>query len=839
MNRAAYSFCALLIAAVPLHAKTLTYNQLDTISLRDQGLAADERATHVLIAHGAVVYGATSGDACHIFRFDPSKSKVTVLATIPGPNTIVRGMVLDGDAIYVGTMLTREQLWLKAREAGEVWDLEDANLIPVKDSYETGHLLRIGSIDSKAPTVEDLGVPVARQGIHTLAIDRARGLLYGVASPGGRFFIYDIKTGTTQQTSFGKTYSTVSNHMVAVVEVERELADLTPGEGEWNNRLIPRAMHVTEDGTLYTSGWQGRILKYNPKIVGIRDRFSTVGWIPSVPGRQYWNRVDAIVEWDGKLYLGTSDGYIVRLDLETGTLENLGKPIRAIEVMGMAFSPVDGKLYGVSGGGLEGMSRFWSCDVERGTFEVDYPALNVLPNRHRAGDLVCTGDGTLVLSEAIRVADLIRLTPGEQKEWEKSGVLDEFNPGESRGKRVPDGRFKGHKMLEVDVYPIPSKLHGGSGYTAIQADNDGRIYAGTAYYGHSAQLVQLDPKTAVWRSILRSDEFTYQYGRGQGIPGKIHTKLRRGADGKIYGAMKQGYELHYAIRPDVGESPEGRRGSQFTCHMFSYDPATDTTVDLGPGWPQEGITAFDVDTDRHAVYSATVPGVFFLVYNTTTRRIWNAGSIRYGHPTRYMPRDPSTGKVYHPGEVTPKGKHFMTVWEPDAFRLRDIEVVSEEGFEYRHSYATCCGPAGTKTLYGRSGDNVFEMNLDDSKDGKLHVRPICTVGVDGDDEHSGMYAVERGPDGRIYWASSGGSNVPIDLFAWDPKTRTKTYLGSCALAGKWIRGGSCQGLCLDPQGNLALHILYADIPAKLREHWKVPDDFFYEDITARDHFLGY
>jgi hypothetical protein len=131
------------------------------------------------------------------------------------------------------------------------------------------------------------------------------------------------------------------------------------------------------------------------------------------------------------------------------------------------------------------------------------------------------------------------------------------------------------------------------------------------------------------------------------------------------------------------------------------------------------------------------------------------------------------------------------------------------------------------------------MDLDDSRDGKFHVRPACTIGVDGDTEHSGMYAIERGPDGRIYWASSGGRNVPLDLFAWDPKTRQKTYLGACALGGDFIPGGHCQGICLDPQGNLALHMLYAEISEEKKKDWKVPEDFHYEDIEAQPHYLGY
>ena len=50
---------------------------------------------------------------------------------------------------------------------------------------------------------------------------------------------------------------------------------------------------------------------------------------------------------------------------------------------------------------------------------------------------------------------------------------------------------------------------------------------------------------------------------------------------------------------------------------------------------------------------------------------------------------------------------------------------------------------------------------------------------------------------------------------------------------------SCQGLCLDPHGNLALHVLYAEIPHQQQAQWKVPEDFFYQDITARDHFVGF
>ncbi|MFC1574222.1 hypothetical protein ACFL30_03480 [Candidatus Latescibacterota bacterium] len=99
-------------------AKTLTYNKLDIVNLRDRGIPADERSTNILIASGNIVYGATSGDKCHIFRFDTKTQELVDLAVIEGPNTIMKGLVLDGETLYAGTMLDRRQMWLEGRRRG-------------------------------------------------------------------------------------------------------------------------------------------------------------------------------------------------------------------------------------------------------------------------------------------------------------------------------------------------------------------------------------------------------------------------------------------------------------------------------------------------------------------------------------------------------------------------------------------------------------------------------------------------------------------------------------------------------------------------------------------------
>ncbi|MBN1293389.1 MAG: hypothetical protein JXB48_16230 [Candidatus Latescibacteria bacterium] len=838
MRKAVYLVCFFFLLTSIISAKTLTYNKLEQINLNDLGIPADERATNILISSGNMIFGATSGDRCHIFRFDPRKKKVTILASVDGPNTIFKGMALDTDTIYAGTMLDKRQLWIEGHKRGGTYEPEDANLYQIDESLNTGHLYKITGVKGDNPVIEDLGTLVEGQGIYTMTIDNRRGLIYGLTYPMGRFFIYNIKTKKSDVITFGTTYTEVSNHMVAYAEVEKDITDFTIGEGEFNNKIIAKTMHVMPDGTLYTSGWNGQILKYNPDITQPQERFSAVGYIPSTPGRQYWNRVDEIVEKDGNLIIASSDGYIFQFDTDTNEIINFGKPVRAIGVTGMVFSPIDESLYGINGGDGDGVGRFWCFNSGFKGFEVDYSSVKTFRNRPM-GDIVCMENGTIVISESHRVADLWVLTPGETKEWEKTEILEPVN-FPNRQREVSD-KFSGHsKKLEADVYPIPSEMQGGSGYTAIQFDDAGRIYVGTAYYGKCGRLVQLNPGTGIWKSIFRTDELTGQFGRGQGIPGKIHTKLRLGSDGKIYGAMKQGWEWGYDVRPDVGESPEGMFGGQYTCHIFSYDPKTDIAVDLGPGKSQSGIVGFCVDIDRGYIYGTTVPAVDFLVYDIKTRHVWNAGTIAWRNPARYMAIDYDTGKVYHQSEATPDGRYFMSVWDPDEFRLRDYEVVSDGSFEYRHSYTITCGPVGSNKMYGANwSPDAFEMDLNTTRDGKLHVKRICDTGPGGKDDKGYMNCIELGPDGRLYWGVSYGDEGPMTVMSWDPKTETRTYLGSLTLGGEWLTNAVLQGISLDHQGNLALHCLYLELNEKQKElaHWQPGTE--YRDIEDKPQFLGY
>lgn len=818
-------------------SRLMTYNQLDIVNFRDNGFPADERSTNILIPSGNIVYGATSGDKCHIFRFDPSTKKAESLASIEGPNTVFKGMVKNGSDLYVGTMLTQPQLWWEGRRRGGSLEELDANLYQVDDSWNTGHLYHLADIESANPKLTDLGVPVKGQGIYTMAMDSKRELIYGITSPHGRFFIYNIRTRKTEEISFGKTLSEVSNHRVAVVEVVKDLTDFLPGEVESFGKLPARALHVMSDGTVYTSGWDGRLLKYDPAIEKPQERFSTVGYIPCVSGRQYQNRVDEIVEHNGKLWIGSSDGYIFRYDPEANEITNHGKPVRAVENVGMTFSTLDGMLYGISGGNLEGVARFWSLDTQRSGYEVDYPAVVGFAKKPM-GDIVCLSNGTIVMAETGRVANLWVLSPGTPKAWEKTGFKEPFYlPNQRPEPRYTLGGVT--KKLEAEAYPIPSEMQGGSGYTAIEFDAEGKVYVGTAYYGFYGSFNQLNPKTHAWKQIFRTDELTHQYARGASAPGKIHTKLRRGADGKIYGGMKQGWEFIFNSRPDQGEGPEGVRGNSYTSHFFSYDPKTNVARDLGPGYRHEGMISFSVDTERGYIYSVSDPSVHFLVLDLKTERVWNAGPIAGLYPSRYMAIDEATGRVYHPGEVTPLGRNFMTVWDPEEFRLRDYEIIADGDLKYRHSYTIASGPVGSHKLYGSNWTpDAWEMDLRVTEEGTLHVRKICSVAEESFEYQGYMGCIARGPDNKMYWAASVDEEGAMSVFSWDPRKEKRTYLGSLTLGGEWLTNVVLQGIALDDKGNLALHCLYLKLTPQQQKlaHWQPGTE--YKDYQEKPHFLG-
>jgi len=194
--------------------------------------------------------------------------------------------------------------------------------------------------------VTDLGIPVPGEGIYALAINRFFGYIYGLSYPNGQFFHYDIKSAKFA------VHGTVAERRI-------------PGEKFENEKLIGRAIVLDSQGHAYTSGENGSLCRFNAQQMRLERLPITV---PTVRGREPYNRVDAWAEHGGLLYGGSSDGYLFRLDPQKLRVENLGKPLNQYRIRGLVFGR-NGKLYGV-GGDDDEMARLFSYDPASGVYEM-------------------------------------------------------------------------------------------------------------------------------------------------------------------------------------------------------------------------------------------------------------------------------------------------------------------------------------------------------------------------------------------------------------------------------------------------------------------------------------
>jgi hypothetical protein len=362
------------------------------IDLRDLGypprdvIPPDESAIRSLaVAPSGAIYGATSGRRSHLFVLYLQHGYVRPLGYLKGVTTVHRSVVVaaNGD-VYIGGSIGVDN-------NGEGYC-----------GYAGGRLLRYRPsptdeekpirIEAECP-VEDLGVPVAGDGIYTLAIDRERNVIYGLTYPTGRFFSYSIANG---------------KFAVHGGVAERSI----PGEKFEKDRDIGRALTLDADGRVYGSGDRGAIFRFNPET-------GKLDWLrltaPTVPGRESYNRVDCwAARSNGFLYGGTSDGYLFRLDPKSLELENLGKPLNQYRIRGLAVAR-NGKLYGV-GGSDDEMARLFSYDPAHGSYQmlgmVDVNRRPYYSWQAYVIDAVAIGlDGTLYLGQSERKSKLYLYYP--------------------------------------------------------------------------------------------------------------------------------------------------------------------------------------------------------------------------------------------------------------------------------------------------------------------------------------------------------------------------------------------------------------------------------------------
>ncbi len=360
-----------VVTQVRIDLRDLGYPPLDVIP-------ADECAIRALaVAPDGRLYGATSGKRSHLFMLDPVHGYVLPLGFLEGVSAVEGSLVIAraGD-VYVGTV-----------PGGHL--LKYAQKSPTSES--------VPQVRKPVPVV-DLGAPVDGEAISALAIDRARDRIYGLTRPGGRFFSYGIESG---------------RFMVHGEVAEHDM----PGEKFEKQKNIGRAVAIGSDGNAYTSGEGGYLYQFSPSTGVLRRLDITV---PSLPGRESWNRVDAWAsETDGAtLYGGTSDGYLFQFDASKLRVRNLGKPLNRYRIRALVLAR-NSKLYGI-GGDDDEMAQLFSYDPSAGTYEllgmIDVNRRPYYSWQAYVIDCAALGnDGTVYLGQSERKSKLYIYYPEQER----------------------------------------------------------------------------------------------------------------------------------------------------------------------------------------------------------------------------------------------------------------------------------------------------------------------------------------------------------------------------------------------------------------------------------------
>jgi len=302
------------------------------------------------------VFGATSGVRSHLFRYSggPPDDGVYDLGVIKGACAVRRALVAADDGTILG------------------------GVSEAADGEKEGALFRCSGRE-----IELLPAPVPDECVAALAIDRDRGIAYGLSSKSRNLFSVEVGTGK-----------------VSVKERVTEAGDVSD------------VLVLDRSGNVYGAGPLGRLFRFDPE----KDEIDNLPLsLPTVAGREFYNRMDsaALDPATGLIYGGGSaDGVIFVFDPQEMTIRSLGKVLAERRCRALTVG-LDGRVYGVAGE-PSGMGHLFRYDPETHQLrDLGIPYASSERSWHGYEfDAACTGlNGEIYLGESDRISHLFIYFP--------------------------------------------------------------------------------------------------------------------------------------------------------------------------------------------------------------------------------------------------------------------------------------------------------------------------------------------------------------------------------------------------------------------------------------------
>jgi len=789
----------------------------------DRVIPANERGILCLtLGEQGRIYGGTTGRAAHFFVYDPATGEARSLARLEGGIGLAYALIRLPDGSFVGGTQP-----------------DPTGIALLSDVRAIGHLYRF-IVGANGPAkVEDLGVPVAGQGIYTLAFDEKTSTIIGNTWPDGHFFSYDLKARAFKDHGAIAGYRTY--------EEPRFAADLNKGTKEkvTYTRQVSRAIVIDPATGAYTAGANGILYRYDFQARRLEKLDLS---LPAVAGREPWASLDVAVLHQrhsgevgdySSIVGGTSDGYLFELriaDKKQLVLRPRGRPLGPGTIQGLVLrsggkgsGQGGGKgggtgagkghtFFGV-GGHREGMPRGFTFAHGGQTSAVvphGIPQVDGQPSMVGFGALLADGQGNVWAGERDRIARLVRY-PVDAKPSAKA-------PPKRRDIALPAGEAADVLRLPCRVVFAPlGTTTDGSGYTAINVGKDGKVYVGATRYGGYAWLLRFDPRKGGYfmEKVVNVQQFIAEWLAGINTQGKIHGLIIIGPDGRIWFVTKQAHEI-FATRPEYAEEMEGYPGG----HLCSYDPATGVARSHGILKKQEGLMGGVMDAKGERLYYRSEPKNLFLAYNVKTGKVEERGHV--GAACRYMAID-KDGAVY----TTGRGD-YLARYDPATGYVEDLAVKVEGAGHYTAPYVIRMGPNGKLYGVGLTHPWVIEFDVAKYKRGLFpevtarNVAPAAPPGVRLDDIHAGVF----GKDGKLYYTllctgpltKGGKAEQHLRIMRFDPaagKTETVgvpdlSSLDESQVKHAYVRGDRykldyIQGMAVGDDGSLYVMDIYPQL----------------------------
>jgi hypothetical protein len=336
---------------------------------------------------GNVYCGLNSIDGDLLYRFEPANQRFVGLETKRWTDAfdskIHRTLVLNpqDDCFYFATSLLHDADQQREAPGGKLvcYDWR-------RDEYSV------------------LAIPYPHLYVQSIAMDAARGIIYGFTYPAEFVFRYDIASAETKVLGYVGNAVMFAQPHNAVVDCHGWL---------WGTYAETRAWDEV------TSTCPIRLFKYHPdedRFVwfnhGLSRRASSDQLLPdpdaasqAMPDmtesrhRQDYGFCDSMAYDGGRtIYAGTVAGVLCRIDIESGEVEKIATVMQAGRLPALSFDR-HGRLYG--GGGMKGQTTICRFDPQSEKLELWPDIVDEASGERpaRIHELCVVDDGTVYLAE--------------------------------------------------------------------------------------------------------------------------------------------------------------------------------------------------------------------------------------------------------------------------------------------------------------------------------------------------------------------------------------------------------------------------------------------------------